>query len=249
MINVLIPLAGQGKRFAEAGYTDPKPLIVVGGKELIRHSVETLGLPDAFFVFVMRPFEKQEDTDKLFNLVSNLNIRQSVAYVESGGHYGAAHSSLYAKSVFARSLIMDQPLIVTNCDQILKWDIDRFLNFIRQNDPDGVVVLHKSTNPKNSFAKIKDGKIVRVIEKDPISDDALIGVHYWKKASDFFKSAEELHSSITKQKMSGEAYVSETYNFLINKNKKILPYWLSDDEEFIPLGTPGDVEEYLKREH
>ena len=48
MINVLIPLAGQGKRFAEAGYTDPKPLIVVDGKELIRHSVETLGLPDAF---------------------------------------------------------------------------------------------------------------------------------------------------------------------------------------------------------
>lgn len=235
-------MAGKGQRLIDAGILTPKPLLEVGGKTLAEHSITTLGMPNANFVFVTRPFEDVEDNNKLNDIFNSLNINFGTAFIETGEHRGSAHSSLYAQRAVEALRMLDQPLIVTNCDQILKWDADKFLKFVNDVNADGAVILYKSNNSKNSFAIVKNGLVSEIVEKNPVSDDALIGIHYWKHAKDFFKSAKEL---VKLSPYGKEAYVSETYNFLINSGKKIYAYWLGEDEKFIPIGTPEDIESYL----
>ena len=52
-LNVLIPMAGAGSRFATAGYTFPKPLIEVNGKPMIQVVVNNLNI-DANYIFIVQ---------------------------------------------------------------------------------------------------------------------------------------------------------------------------------------------------
>jgi NDP-sugar pyrophosphorylase family protein len=241
VINVLIPAAGNGLRFSSVGVVTPKPLIFVNGKTFIEHAIDTMTIPDSRFVILSKKFNDSRHNDKLYKILNNSPSEVRHLILDSDQHKGAAHTSFLSKGEFEHFSWMEDPLIITNCDQILNWDPENFLNFIKEKDPDGAVILYKSDNPKNSFAKIKNGKIVEIIEKRPISNDALIGVHYWKKASDFFDSAAEL--LYEKELSPSESYISETYNFLMNRNKTILPYYF-EEGQYISLGTPEDVDIY-----
>jgi dTDP-glucose pyrophosphorylase len=108
--------------------------------------------------------------------------------------------------------------------------------------PDGIIATFKSDNPKNSFAKVIDGRVVEIKEKEVISDRALIGLHYWKHGKDFVRSAKRL---VDEYKMQGmrEAYLAPTYNYLIAEGKNIITYEMPDNS-YISLGTPEDVEIY-----
>ena len=53
-MNILIPMAGAGSRFFDAGYTDPKPLIQIEGKTMIQRVIENLDL-DGNFIFPRFP--------------------------------------------------------------------------------------------------------------------------------------------------------------------------------------------------
>ncbi len=237
-------MAGQGKRFLDKEIFVPKPLVVVKGKTLAEHSIDSIKIPGAMFHFITKGFDNNFYNKQLSMIFSDKLGNSYKEYSINIKQYGAAHSCLFAESTFKDKGLSDMPLIILNCDQILNWDPQDFLNFIEKNDPDGAVILYKSDDPKHSFAKInKRGEISEIIEKVAISDDALIGVHYWKKASDFFESASLLFD---KQYWgSREAYVSETYNFLIKKGKTILPYYFENDQ-YISLGTPEDIEKYLQ---
>jgi hypothetical protein len=79
-----------------------------------------------------------------------------------------------------------------------------------------------------------------VAEKQPISDNALIGVHYWRHAKDFFDSARMLLSDFRDQGYP-ECYVSVTYNYLIKNGAKIAPYFT---DGYYSLGTPDDLERF-----
>lgn len=243
MINVLIPAAGKGSRFAQIGIETPKPLIYVKEKSLIQHSVDSLGIDSGTYMIITRNFYNSEYNDQLSKIIKAFEKPAFEIFTYEFPHFGAAHTCLMAEEKFEHNLWMDQPLIITNCDQLLLWDAKAFVSFIEEKDPDGAVVLFNSDNPKNSFAEIVDNKIVRIVEKQVISNAALVGIHYWKRAKDFFKSAKKLDSYLNES--AKERYVSETYNFLIKDGKEILPYFI-DSSEFVPLGTPEDVTNYLQ---
>ena len=147
-----------------------------------------------------------------------------------------------ATCLIAKKYINNQiPLIITNCDQSLDWDSNNFLDSLK--DVDGCVVTYNSSNPKNSFIDLDSrGNALRLTEKDPISDIALIGLHYWKQGSDFVESAEQIISN--KIKSRNEYYIAPTYNVLIDKGKKITNYHI-DKNQYISLGSPEDVETYI----
>jgi NDP-sugar pyrophosphorylase family protein len=236
---IVIPMAGQGSRFTKAGFDLPKPLIVANGKTLAQHSIESLGI-EGQFVFITRTFDNPEHNDMLTKVFEE-TCKNFIEIRVDGKHLGAAHSASFAE----KYIDTDEPLIVTNCDQHLDWDGKKFIEFIENNDPDGAVVLFKSHSTKNSFALISDNKIIALAEKQPISNDALIGVHYWKKASDFFDSARLLLDDFYDQGYP-ECYVSVTYNYLINAGKYIAPYFVKN-EEFSALGTPEDLETFVSK--
>lgn len=236
-MDVLIPMAGLGSRFRKTHGDLPKPLIEVDGKTLIEHSINSFDV-DARFIFVTRKMPDPSHNERLSEMLRKLRP-DGVEVMIDLPTAGASQTCLAARHLIDG----DQPLMIYNCDQIIRWQPKDYLDFITRHGCDGSVVLYRSRDPKNSFAEVTDGKITKLVEKQPISDHALIGFHHWARGKDFVLSADKLVDDF---RLSGkpECYVSETYNYLIEQGSTILPYHVSDNT-YIPLGTPEDVARYL----
>jgi NDP-sugar pyrophosphorylase family protein len=238
-MNIVIPMAGLGNRFAKEGFDLPKPLISVNGKTLLEHSVETLGI-EGNYIFVTREFENSEHNEILTRLIQRIkpgSVEIKLDFITKG----SVETCLKAADLINN----DDELIITNCDQRLEWEHELFLDFCRNQEIDGAVLTYKSTNPKNSFAKIENDLVVKLAEKNPISDDALVGLHYWKKGSDFVRSGSYLLDEFTKTD-TPECYISESYNYLISEGKKIKKFD-TESNQYISLGTPYDLSIYLAK--
>ena len=234
---VIIPMAGLGSRFVRAGIALPKPLIEVDGRTLIEHSVRSFDV-DAQFIFITRQFEDPIHNQILSDLLKTLRPESHEICLKTITD-GAAQTCLAAREFVDN----DEELVIYNCDQLFKWRAQDFVDFVRTTPCDGAVVLYNSNDPKNSFAEVRDGQIVRLVEKQAISRDALVGFHYWRRGSDFVQGADAL---VEKFRSSGrpECYVSETYTNLLEQQSTVLPYFISNSR-YIPLGTPEDVNRYL----
>lgn len=233
-LNVLIPMAGAGSRFAQAGYTFPKPLIDVDGKPMIQVVVDNLGL-DANYIFVVQKTHREK-----YNLDTMLNlIAPGCQIVETDGlTEGAACTALLAKEYIDN----DNPLFFANSDQFVEWDPIEFMYNMQEKQADGGIVTFKATHPKWSFALVGDDGLVRLVaEKNPISDNATVGYYYWRNGSDFVKYAEQM---IDKDiRVNNEFYVCPVFNEAIDDNKQIRTY---QAEGMWGLGTPEDLEYYIK---
>ena len=229
-------MAGLGSRFRNVGIDTPKPLIEVEGKRIVEHAVSSLGIPGQY-IFITRKYDDDQYNILLTQILKNL-IPDCIEIQVDKEQYGAADACLYAEEYIDNEM----PLIITNCDQLLRWDPQEFLDALHENDPSGAISLFKSTEDKNSFAVVRDGAVVELAEKKVISDDALMGIHYWKNGKDFVKSAKKL---LTEYKTLGlkECYISNTYNYLIDDGYYIMPFYMKKNS-FIPLGTPEDVNIY-----
>lgn len=238
-MNIVVPMAGLGSRFKQEGINTPKPLITVGDKTLIEHSISSLNIDGRYF-FITRKYNDKEYNKILSKLLKDLKP-DSVEICLDHDQYGAADAALYAKEYIDN----DEELIITNCDQLLRWNSQKFLELSRSTYCDGSVVLFKSSDSKNSFAIIENDKITNIVEKQVISDDALIGVHYWRKGSSFVSSAKRLLNEYRLKGLS-ECYIASTYNYLIEDGLNILPFYMPKNG-YVSLGTPRDVEIYLSK--
>lgn len=234
-MNIIIAMAGAGTRFHKVGIKTPKPLIEVLNKTLIEYSINSFNVPGRF-IFITRDFPDPQDNQCLSELLKRLRP-ESVEIKLKAVTSGATESVLFAKDLIDN----DDPLVIYNCDQWINWNVEDFLSFVKDKSPDAALVLYNSRDPKNSFAEIIDGKITRVVEKQAISDHALIGLHYWARGKDFVKSAKKL-LEIFRSNGKPECYISETFNYL--DVDKILPYHIAD-HVYVPLGTPEDVSKYV----
>jgi HAD superfamily hydrolase (TIGR01509 family) len=233
-LNVLIPMAGAGSRFQQAGYTFPKPLIEVKGKPMIQVVVENLNIKANFIYVVQKEHREKYNLDTLLNLITpNCKIVEVDGITE-----GAACTALLAKEY----INSENPLFFANSDQFVEWDSNEFLYKMNETNADGGIVSFRATHPKWSFAKIDEqGLVTEVAEKNPISDIATVGYYYWKNGSDFVKYAEEM---IEKDiRVNGEFYVCPVFNQAIEDNKEIRTF---DIPKMWGLGTPEDLKEYLE---
>ena len=233
-INILIPMAGLGSRFADAGYEKPKPLIDVNGIPMIKAAIDSLNI-SGNYIFVV-----QKDHYSKYNLFNILNdIVPDCQIVQVNGLTdGAARTTLMAKDFINN----DNPLVIANSDQIVEWDPNKFLELFLQ-DADGAIAIFKSKDPKWSFAKIKNNRIIEVAEKIQISDNATAGIYGWSKGADYVRYAEQMISkNIT---TNNEYYVCPVYNEAILDGKTVLPYFIQNMHS---LGTPEDLEQVIKND-
>lgn len=234
-LNVLIPMAGAGSRFADAGYTFPKPLIDVEGKPMIQTVVDNLGF-DANYIFVVqKEHRKQYNLDSMLNLIApNCKIVEVDGVTE-----GAACTTLLAKEYIDN----EHPLFIANSDQYVEWDAIDFMYTMNEKEADGGLVTFKSTHPKWSYAKTDGmGMVVEVAEKNPISDNATVGFYYWKRGKDYVTYAEDMiYHDI---RVNNEFYVCPVYNLALKEGKQIHTYGA---DTMWGLGTPEDLETYLCR--
>jgi HAD superfamily hydrolase (TIGR01509 family) len=233
-LNVLIPMAGAGSRFEQAGYTFPKPLIDVKGKPMIQVIVENLNIKANFIYIVQKSHREKYNLDTLLNLITpNCKIVEVDGVTE-----GAAVTALMAK----KYINTDHPLFFANSDQFVEWDSNEFFYKMNENDCDGGIPTFKATHPKWSFAKLdEEGFVTEVQEKNPISDLATVGFYYWKHGSDFVKYAEEMIEQNIR--VNNEFYVCPVYNNAIKGGLKVRTF---NVPKMWGLGTPEDLKYYLE---
>ena len=233
-MNVLIPMAGAGSRFAAAGYTFPKPLIEVNGKPMIQVVAENLNVDAHFIYIVQKEHYDKYNLKQLLNLISpGCDIVQVNSLTE-----GAACTTLLAKELINN----DEPLLMANSDQYVEWNSNECLYAFTADGVDGGIVTFRATHPKWSFAKLgDDGFVTEVAEKNTISDIATVGIYYWKKGSDYVKYAEQM---IEKNiRTNGEFYVCPVFNEAIGDGKKIR---VKDVPKMWGIGTPEDLNYFLE---
>jgi len=232
-LNILIPMAGAGTRFSEAGYSFPKPLIEVKGKPMIQLVVENIGLDGNFIYICQNQHRKDFNLDTMMNLINANNTIIDIDHITEGAAVTALKAEEYINN--------NNPLFFANSDQYVKWNPVEFMYKMQESDCDGGIVTFKATHPKWSFAKINNGYVTEVAEKNPISDDATVGFYYWKHGSDFVKYAKQM---IDKNiRVNNEFYVCPVFNEAIADGKKIIAYEI---DQMWGLGTPEDLELYLR---
>jgi dTDP-glucose pyrophosphorylase len=232
-LNVLIPMAGAGSRFAQAGYTFPKPLIEVNGKPMIQVVVENLNIEANYIFLVQKEHYEKYNLKYLLNLIApNCTIVQVDGITE-----GAACTTLLAKEFINN----DSPLIMANSDQYVDWNSNECLYAFKADSIDGGILTFRATHPKWSYAKLdENGFVSEVAEKKVISDQATVGIYYWNKGSDYVKYAEQM---IDKNiRTNNEFYVAPVFNEAIEDGKKIR---VKQVPGMWGIGTPEDLNYFL----
>jgi len=239
MLNIVLPMAGRGSRFAEAGYALPKPLIPVHGVPMIKVVVDNLAPKCAHrFIFVAQ----QEHLDK-YDLVPEL--KSYAGNVEVMGIRGITEGQVCTALLAKKFFDNDEPLMNANSDQYIDFDINEYLEAMNSRNLDGLIMTMKSQDPKWSYAKTdENGLVVETAEKKVISPDATVGVFNFKRGSDLVRGAEQMIADNIR--VNGEFYTCPVYNYLIREGLKIGIYPVGEENNgMFGLGIPKDLDFFL----
>lgn len=247
-MKVIIPLSGIGKRFIDAGYKEPKPLIIVEGKPIIEHVVELFDKDRDDFVFICNDLHLRETNmrSELLRIVPKCRIYE----VSVNNRKGPVDAVL---QIAEREIKEDdQDIIVSYCDYGTVWDYKCFRQYILENNFDGCIPSYIGFHPhmlgSDNYAFIKidsDKRFIAIQEKKPFTDNkmneyASNGTYYFKSGKivkTYFKYLVDVNIST-----NGEFYCSMVYNLMKNDNLKIGVFEI---QKMLQWGTPKDLEEYL----
>jgi dTDP-glucose pyrophosphorylase len=228
-MKIVVPMAGEGQRFKDAGYTVPKPFIPVEGVPMIEAVQKNLPFNDVEWIFLVR-----EEHFKSCLFPATVKGRIIPVYEPTEG---AACTVLLAKE----HIDTDEELLIVNSDQLMEYRMENFNTLRVHGDADGIIWLFWATERKWSYAEVGElsCRVHRVAEKDPISCWATTGAYYWKRGKDFVNCAE--HMITNDLRSHGEFYTCPVYNILIERGGKVLPFYV---DEMWGLGTPEDLLNY-----
>ena len=232
--NIIIPMAGRGQRWIDAGYTFPKPLIEIKNKPMIELVLENININGNYiFICLKEHIEKFSLDTVLKNLKPDCKIISIDKVTE-----GAAATILESKSLINN----DEPVIIANCDQWIDWSSSRFIDFINKKNPEGALVTYTSTHPRNSFVKInEENQVVEIAEKKPISNIANAGIFYVKSGKNMIEAIEKMINQ--EIRTNNEFFLSTAFNEFNFEKSKIMTYHV---DEVKSMGTPEELENSWK---
>jgi dTDP-glucose pyrophosphorylase len=235
-MQIIVPAAGNGSRFSEQGYRDPKPLIKVLNKPLIRWSTGGLNIKNkSKYIFLVQQshIEQYHIDQRLSEWYDDCSVIPVVGVTE-----GQACTVLLAKDM----LDMEDELAIVNCDNLFSIDLNRAKRELKINDDSrGIIFFIAGNNPAWSYVATDDqGFATQVAEKIVISDKATVGCYYFTKARYFVEAAELMIERDIRY--NGEFYVSLAYNIFLENNKKVHT-WPCDFH--FSLGTPEQVDSFI----
>lgn len=236
-MNFLITMAGEGRRFREAGYELPKMLIEAKGKTLLEWSVDSLPLNLCTrLIFVAQ--QKHEDDFRLSKKIDSI-YRDKVSSL----HFrfinrltrGQSETACLAKDLIDPS----KPLLIFNIDT--QFSSSSLESNLLKPDIDGVLGAFYSEEPRFSFAALdENGYVATTAEKEVISSNALTGLYHFTWPEDFFEAAES--AFVNNETTKGEFYIAPLYNHLIKKGRRLI---VDVANEVNILGTPEELAAFL----
>jgi NDP-sugar pyrophosphorylase family protein len=239
MLNIVLPIAGRGSRFASAGYTVPKPLIPIHGAPMIETVVRNVRPAcDHRFIFVA-----------LREHLDHLGMKEALETAAPGCVIvpveqvteGAACTVLLARDL----IDTDAPLMLANSDQWVDIDINEYLAAMQRASADGLIMTMTASDPKWSFVGLdRAGLVTRVVEKKAISDEATVGIYNFRRGRDFVHAADQMIRR--NRRVNNEFYVAPTYNELIEDGARIAIFNVgSEGAGMYGLGIPADLDRFL----
>lgn len=236
-VNIVIPAAGEGSRFAKVGYTAPKPFIDVLGKPMLTHVLDNVAVRDARYTLLLReshlglsPAAEAEMARRSAKIVPVARLTE-----------GTACTVLLGRSEFDD----DAPLLVANSDQLVDFSCQDFVDDARRRGLDGSILVFRDPHrdPKWSFAAVdENGLVTEVAEKKPISDLATVGIYLFMNGTEFVRAAVDMIAN--NDRVNNEFYTCPVYNYMIRQGAKIGVYEVPFDA-MVGLGTPEDLQAYL----
>lgn len=233
-VTILMPMAGRGARFAEAGWQLPKPLIPVRGCPMFRLALASLRttLPDANIVcVVLREHQEQ------FQIGARLREAEPAAEIVT---IPAVTGGSLETCLAAASSIGGGALVVLDCD--LTFAAPEYLARLEAMDAGhdasaGLLLSFRSSLPRYSYARVENGHVTATAEKQPISDRALIGAYGFGRGPVFLAAAADIVRR-GQRTGNGEYYVSSVYNELIAQGG---PVRIEDAARIWSVGTPEEL--------
>jgi len=242
-MDIIVPMAGFGQRFADKGYTTPKPLIVVDGKTMIEHVIGLFS-PQDRFTFVCNTCDLERTA---LESVLRRAAPQGTIIPIMTERKGPVHGIIAAKTHLPP---LRGSVIVSYCDFSMDWDYDDFKRFTNKCY-DGAIITYTGFHPHHLgstyYGYVRTdphGRFIEIREKEPFTDNPMqehtsAGAYYFRKGGIMLRYFDEL----IKRDMhkNGEFYCSLPYNLM---ERDGLETYIYDVPHFLQWGTPEDLEEY-----
>jgi len=241
-LNIVVPMAGRGSRFQEAGYDLPKPLIPVHGRvPMIRVVIENLrpAQPHRFiFLCLQEHVERFGVDERLREWAPGCAVVPVDRVTE-----GAACTVLLAKEYITN----DDPLMIANSDQWVDADVNKYLAAMETENADGLIMTMWADHPKWSYVRLdtETNAITEVVEKQVVSNEATVGVYNFRHGRDFVNAAERMIAR--NLRVNGEFYVAPAYNEMITDGKSLIFYNVGREYDgMYGMGIPSDLAHFEK---
>ena len=230
-MKVVVPLAGRGSRFVNAGINTPKPLVDILGKSMISWALKSLeGIRPSQLIFILL-----KEHDEKYDLANRLRAQ-----------YGASELILLdqvtegqlATILTARELIdTDEDVLIANCDTYIVSNLaETILN--RPPDCAGIISVANMPGDRWSFARTDEqGRVVEVAEKVRMSDHASTGFYYFSSGRQLVDMGAEMIQR--GEKTRGEYYVIPVYQKYIERGWLVI---VARAREMWDMGTPEALE-------
>lgn len=240
-LHIIMPMAGEGSRFARAGWTTPKPLIQLHGVPLFQRAIGSVSIEGVDMKYSLIVRQEHIDNQHIDELIKGFLPEARIFSVLKTTR-GAVETCLVAEE----AIDDEDAVVVMDCD--LEFRSKRYNELVAEalslsiDECDGgALVSFESDNPRYSYAEVdNDGRVVRTAEKDPISSHALCGAYFFGSGKDFKRIAHQLLVDGTHGK--AEFYVSLLYNYLLAEGKTVR---LATMEEYHSYGTPEELSAYV----
>ena len=230
--NVLLPIAGRAQRFLNEGYTMPKPLIMARNQQVIDWALESLNTEDCNLIFAVR-------LDHIHNFAIDDILREKFGnditiVVIDRVTDGSVSTCLLAKE----HIDNDVPLLIYTPDVYFQPTFDPS---DIATDSDGFILTFKANSPAHSYVELdEDGNALRTAEKEVISQNAAVGVYYYKTGKMFVDYAEKMIEQNIRVK--NEFYICPMYNLMIQDGLRVN---IHQAEKMHVLGTPAELEFFV----
>ncbi|KGI55248.1 glycosyltransferase family 2 protein [Campylobacter sp. MIT 97-5078] len=235
MINIVVPIAGKSEFFDESGASFPKPFAEICGKTMIEHFIENFkGIENKRFIFILKEeYIKRFHLDEAIRVLLECKCEFISVKKET---QGMACSVMLATEFIDN----DEPLIISNADQIIEKNLSLLLDYFK--DFDAGVVVFESIHPRFAYVKLNaQDQVLEAFEKQPRSKNAVAGFYYFAKGSYFMRASEKMIKKDVN--FEGRYFIAPCLNELILNNAKIKALKL-EKNEFHTFYSPTKITEY-----
>lgn len=240
-IQLIIPAAGAGSRFSNVGVKIPKPLINVVGLPMILWVLGNFQLKSDDRVLII--CQKAHQIPVLLAKYLHL-VNVSLDYLEIEGLTDGPASTVLLAEAWLDSKL---PVVVANSDQYVSEGVDIFVDSVRRAKFNGTILTMIASGAKWSYIERNDeGRIIRVVEKVEVSNEATVGIYAWSSGRLLLESIKD---SIQKNaRVNNEFYIAPIYNYLVENFLTISTVSVGIHGESVHgLGTPEDLDCFLRQ--